>query len=331
MTGWSAPYLLPVASFVVTWTVLAVLLRTFSDKVLDHPNERSLHQQPVPRLGGVGVTAGIVLSVPFVSPAEWWPLWLGAALLVGISFLDDLVGLPIVGRLIMHFVAAGGFVAGLLFAQIGLGWAVVAIVATVWMTNLYNFMDGMDGLASGMAVFGFGFLAIASWVAENTSLALVSVSIASTAAAFLLFNFPPARIFLGDAGSTIFGFLGAGLGFVGWRDGTWSLWFPALVFSPFILDATVTLLKRALQGEQFWLAHRTHYYQRLVLSGWGHRKTVLAEYGLMVVCGALAWTYQIAADSVRPFILGSWGLLMLSAIWAVHVAERLVGRLRAES
>jgi hypothetical protein len=104
-----------------------------------------------------------------------------------------------------------------------------------------------------------------------------------------------------------------------------------MVFSPFIVDATVTLLKRAVHGERFWMAHRTHCYQRLVLSGWGHRKTVLAEYGLMVVCGALAWAYQIADDSVRPFILGSWGLIMLSAMWAVHLAERFTGRLRTES
>jgi UDP-N-acetylmuramyl pentapeptide phosphotransferase/UDP-N-acetylglucosamine-1-phosphate transferase len=334
MTGWFPPHLVswvPVASFIVTWIVLAVILRTFSNRILDHPNERSLHQQPVPRMGGVGVTAGIAVSVPFVSPAEWWPLWLGAALLVGVSFLDDLVGLPIVGRLVMHFVAAGGFVAGLLAGQNEVAWTAVAIVATVWMTNLYNFMDGMDGLAGGMAVFGFGFLAVVSWLAENTSLALMSLSIASAAGGFLFFNFPPARIFLGDAGSTACGFLAAGLGLIGWRDGTWSLWFPAVVFSPFIVDATVTLLRRALQGERFWLAHRTHYYQRLVLSGWGHRKTVLAEYGLMVLCGALAWTYQLADDSVRPFILGSWGLLMLSAMWAVHVAERLVGRLRTEN
>ena len=334
MTEWSPSYLVfaaAIVAFVVTWAVLAGLLRTFSDRVLDRPNERSLHQQPVPRMGGVGVAAGIAVTVLFFSPAEWWPLWLGAALLVSVSFLDDLVGLPILGRLIMHFVAAGGFVAGLLVGRIGVGWAVVAIVATVWMTNLYNFMDGMDGLAGGMAVVGFGFLACASWLAENSWLTLMSVSIASSAGAFLFFNFPPARIFLGDAGSTAFGFLAAGLGLVGWRDGTWSLWFPALVFSPFVVDATVTLFKRALQGEQFWHAHRTHYYQRLVLIGWGHRKTVLAEYGLMVLCGIVASIYQIADDSIRLFILGSWGLLMLSAMWAVHMAERIVGRLRAES
>jgi len=270
--------------------------------------------------------AGIAMSIPLVSPVEWWPLWLGAALLVGISFLDDLVGLPIVGRLIMHCVVASGFVAGLLFSQVGLVWVSIAIVAVVWMTNLYNFMDGMDGLAGGMAVFGFGFLAIASWFADNTSLALVNASIAAAAGAFLLFNFPPARIFLGDAGSTTFGFLAAGLGLIGWHAGAWSIWFPVLVFSPFIVDATVTLVRRVFQGERFWRAHRAHYYQRLVLSGWSHRKTALVEYGVMFSCGIGALAFQWTSGIVHLMIVGFWALAVLGLAPAVSaVAQRVSG------
>ncbi len=314
----------PVAAFAITWMAIVVLLRTFSDRILDHPNERSLHQRPVPRMGGIGVAAGIAVSIPLVSPAEWWPLWLGAAFLVGVSFLDDLVGLPIVGRLIIHFVAAGGFVSGLLFSQIGLGWASVAIVAVVWMTNLFNFMDGMDGLAGGMALLGFSFLAIAAWLAGHTPLALVNGSIAAAAGAFLLFNFHPARMFLGDAGSTTFGFLAAALGLMGWRDGAWSMWFPVLVFFPFIIDATVTLVRRVLQGERFWQAHRAHYYQRLVLSGWSHRKTALVEYGLMVSCGLGALLFQQASESVRLVIMGIWAFAFLGLAQAVSVVEQRV-------
>jgi len=280
-------------------------------------------------VGGIGVATGIAASVPFVSQVEWWPLWLGACFLAGISFLDDIIGLPIIGRLLVHFVVAGACVMSLLLGQLGAGWAFVALVAIVWMTNLYNFMDGMDGLAGGMAVFGFGFLAIAAGIGGNISFALVNASIASAAGAFLLFNFHPARMFLGDAGSTTFGFLAAGLGLIGWRDGTWSLWFPVLIFSPFIVDATVTLVRRAVQGERFWQAHRTHYYQRLVLSGWGHRRTVLTEYGLMVLCGVLAWGYQVANNDARLAILGFWGLLMISAMVGVHLAERTTARLKS--
>jgi len=222
----------------------------------------------------------------------------------------------------MHFVVGGGFVAGLLLGRIELGWAPIAVVAVVWMTNLYNFMDGMDGLAGGMAVFGFGFLAMAAWFAGNTPLALMNASIAAAAVAFLLFNFHPARMFLGDAGSTTFGFLAAGLGLIGWRDGAWSIWFPVLIFSPFIVDATVTLVRRAMQRERFWLAHRGHYYQRLVLSGWGHRKTAFTAYGLMILCGILAWAYHEAGDSMQLMILLLWGLLMGSVMLGVRLAER---------
>jgi UDP-GlcNAc:undecaprenyl-phosphate/decaprenyl-phosphate GlcNAc-1-phosphate transferase len=314
----------PIAAFAVTWLVIIVLLRTLSDRILDHPNERSLHQHPVPRTGGLGVAAGIAASIPFASPVEWWPLWLGAAILVGISFLDDLVGLPIGGRLIMHCVAASGFVAGLLFNQVGVGWASIAIFAMVWMINLYNFMDGMDGLAGGMAVFGFGFLAIAAWFSGNHTLALVSGSIAAAALAFLPFNFYPARMFLGDAGSTTLGFLAAGIGLIGWRDGAWSIWFPALVFSPFIADATITLLRRVLRGERFWLAHRSHYYQRLVLGGWSHRKASLVEYGVMCCCGIGAFIFQQASDMYRLVIVGLWILLFMGLAVAVSALEQRV-------
>jgi UDP-N-acetylmuramyl pentapeptide phosphotransferase/UDP-N-acetylglucosamine-1-phosphate transferase len=300
------------------------LLRSFSDRILDHPNERSLHQQPVPRTGGIGVVAGIAVSVPLASPIDWWPLWLGAALLVGVSFLEDLVGLPIVGRLAAHFLAAGVLVAGLLMQTLGLGWAAVAIVAVVWMINLYNFMDGMDGLAGGMALFGFGFLATAAWLAGKSPLALVSLSIAAAAWAFLFFNFHPARMFLGDAGSTTFGYLAAGVGLIGWRDGAWSIWLPALVFSPFIVDATVTLLRRIVRGERFWKAHRAHYYQRLVLSGWSHRKTALVEYAVMVSCGLGALVFQWASGGVRFVIAGIWALAFLGLGQSVSFMEQRV-------
>ena len=324
MTGSLPPFVFgaPIAAFAVTWMAITVLLRTFSDRILDHPNERSLHQRPVPRTGGLGVAAGIAVSVSLVSPVAWWPLWVGAVLLVVISFLDDLINLPVVSRLVMHFVAGSGLVCGLLFGQIGLGWAAVVVIATVWMINLYNFMDGMDGLAGGMSMIGFSFLSVAAWFGGSSSLALVSASIAAASGAFLLFNFYPARMFLGDAGSTTLGFLAAGLGLIGWRDGVWSLWFPVLVFSPFVIDASVTLLKRIARGERFWKAHREHCYQRLVLSGWSHRKTALVEYSLMFLCGIGALMFQRATTNVQIAILGCWILLTLSLFLGVSWAER---------
>ena len=327
MTSWfpsSLAYVIPLGSFALTWIVLAILIRTWSDRILDHPNERSLHQRPVPRMGGIGVAAGIAASVPFVSQVEWWPLWLAAVMLMGISFLDDIIGLPIIGRLLVHFVAAGGAVVGLLLNHTGVGWVLLAIVAIVWMTNLYNFMDGMDGLAGGMALFGFGFYALAGALSGHLSFAVTNAAIAATAGAFLVFNFHPARMFMGDAGSTLFGFLAACFGLVGWQLGIWTLWFPGLVFSPFIVDATVTLARRLLRGEKIWRPHREHYYQRLVLSGWGHRRTALAEYGVMVLCGGFALLYQYASEEWRLVVLGAWVMMFLSLALAVKGVEQRI-------
>ena len=327
MSSWahsSVIYLTPLATFALTWIVLAIVIRSWADRVLDHPNERSLHQRPVSRMGGIGVAAGIAASVPFASQMEWWPLWLAACFLVGISFIDDIIGLPIIGRLTVHFVAAGGAAAGLLLDRTGIVLVLLAVVAIVWMTNLYNFMDGMDGLAGGMALFGFGFYALAGALGGHLPFAVTNAIIAAAAGAFLLFNFHPARIFMGDAGSTLFGFLAACFGLVGWQLGIWTLWFPGLVFSPFIVDATVTLFRRLLRGEMIWRAHREHYYQRLVLSGWGHRRTVLAEYGVMALCGVVALLYQYASEEWRLVILGFWGMLFLFLALAVKGVEQRI-------
>ncbi len=205
-----------------------------------------------------------------------------------VSFADDRRGLPIGLRFGAHFAAAAGL---LLVGLPGTGlewWLPPLVFAVVWMTNLYNFMDGSDGLAGGMAVFGFGAFAVAAHLAGDASLAMGACGIAAAAAAFLLFNFPPAKVFMGDAESIPLGFLAAALGLLGVSRALWPLWFPVVVFSPFIADASVTLLRRLLRGERIWEAHRSHYYQRLVRLGWGHRRTAIAEYVLMAVVATLA-------------------------------------------
>ena len=132
--------------------------------------------------------------------------------------------------------------------------------------------------------------------------AFVNLCIAASAAAFLIANFHPARIFLGDAGSVPLGFLAAALGILGWEGGDWAWWFPLLVFSPFIADASATLARRLYTRERVWRPHRDHYYQRLVRLGWGHRRTALAEYVLMLACGA-AGIAALAAYAWFPFFL----------------------------
>jgi len=164
----------------------------------------------------------------------------------------------------------------------------VLVLAVAWITNLYNFMDGSDGLAGGMSLIGFATYAFAAWLVGEIVLAAVAASIAGAAVAFLLYNFHPARIFLGDVGSIPLGFLAGALGILGWRNDAWPLWFPLVVFGPFIGDATLTLVKRVIRGERVWRAHREHYYQRMIRMGLGHRATAYIEYAAMAVCAGAA-------------------------------------------
>lgn len=181
----------------------------------------------------------------------------------------------------------------------------MVIIIIVWSTNLFNFMDGADGLAGGMALIGFGTYGYAAFtVVPSSDLSIVAAIIAGASLGFLLFNFPPARVFMGDAGSIPLGFLAAVLGLYGVFLEVWPVWFPVLVFSPFIVDATVTLCRRLVKGEKFWLAHRQHYYQRLILSGWSHRRTTLAYYVVMLT-GAVSALYARKLFDPLP-ILGLW-------------------------
>lgn len=307
----------PLTAFAAALVTIWWLTRSrLSRLALDHPNQRSLHQAPVPRTGGIGIHAGILLAWAVAGPDLPLSLWLSLAVLLTVSLLDDVRGVPVIARLATHLLVAGAFATNLLLKDFGAVGAIIAMFAIAWMVNLYNFMDGSDGLAAGMTVFGFAFYGIASWLAGSAVFALLSFSVAAAAAAFLTFNFHPARIFMGDVGSVPLGFLAAAFGLIGWLQRDWLWWFPLLVFSPFIVDASVTLTRRLLKRQRVWEAHRDHYYQRLVQLGWGHRSTALAEYGLMLVCGALALFALSLPASLQTFVL----LLAAGAYWVLIAA-----------
>jgi UDP-N-acetylmuramyl pentapeptide phosphotransferase/UDP-N-acetylglucosamine-1-phosphate transferase len=320
-------------------------------RLLDHPNERSLHDTPVPRTGGLAIlaslTAGLLLELsramlagargPFQSGQSGWIL-LMLLLVVVVSLWDDWTELPPGLRFLVHAIAAAGVVlgAGLTVDAItlpglstfALGWLAVplTVLCLMWMTNLYNFMDGMDGFAGGMTVMGFGFLALLSWAAGDNFVAVWSLLTVGAAAGFLIYNRPPARIFMGDAGSTLLGFLAGTLSVLEIHRGLFDFWVPVLIFSPFIVDATATLFRRLFRGEKIWQAHRQHYYQRLVLLGWSHRKTVLVEYCLMLACGLSAVLYTRAGASARLMLLVAWFLIYPALAVCVRVAERRSSR-----
>ncbi len=309
----------PVATALVCLALLIAAAR-WGRAPLDRPNSRSLHAEPVARVGGLAVIPAIGVGWLFVSGSVPWSIWVPGAALFAVSFCDDVSDLPVGVRLLVHLIAAS-IVAGA-FAWPAEGWlgAVVTALGVAWMTNLYNFMDGSDGLAGGMTVIGFSVYALGALMAGATALALMSLAIVAAAAVFLRYNFHPARIFLGDAGSVPLGFLAAALGVQGWSQGIWPAWFPVFVFSPFIIDATVTLVRRALRGAKVWRAHREHYYQRLVQLGWGHRRTALAEYLLMGACGLGALAGLHLPAPFQALLLGIGGLTYAALMYAVDHA-----------
>jgi UDP-N-acetylmuramyl pentapeptide phosphotransferase/UDP-N-acetylglucosamine-1-phosphate transferase len=309
-----------IVAFLVTVAVLIGLLRLKTGVPMDTPNHRSLHHRPIPRIGGLGMISGLIAGSVASQAVD--PLLLGSVLILAfMSFFDDSRGLPVVVRFGAHLLVA------CLWVVLGNGddgWVVMllAMLTIGWMINLYNFMDGSDGLAGGMALMGFGAYGIAAWWSGQSELLLVSLAISGAAAGFLAFNFHPARVFLGDAGSIPLGFLAAALGLAGWRSGAWPLWFPVLVFSPFVVDATTTLLRRALRGERVWQAHREHYYQRMVRMGWGHRRTALVEYGLMLSVGISGLAVLRLPAAIQLALLVFWVAVYLLVMYWIDSGWR---------
>lgn len=321
--------LLPVLALLLSTGVIAALLASrLGHRIQDVPNARSLHTMPTPRIGGLGVMAGILAAWAMLWPSLVWWLVLPLIALLVVSLLDDIHNLPVRGRLLVQLAAGIILVAGSgVYASVGILPVLALVFFCVWMTNLYNFMDGSNGLAGGMALFGFAFYGVAAWMGQDEMFAILSFSVSAAALGFLYFNFPQAKVFMGDAGSIPLGFLAASMGVWGWMRELWPVWFPLLVFSPFIVDATITLIKRAIRGAKITEAHREHYYQRAIRMGLGHRNLALLEYALMLGVGSsgLMWLQQ-------PFplvLIVSWAaiyttcMLMIDARWARFIQGQI--------
>jgi UDP-N-acetylmuramyl pentapeptide phosphotransferase/UDP-N-acetylglucosamine-1-phosphate transferase len=292
---------------ILTFIALKLLLGTaLRSLAIDQPGARSLHTTDTPRIGGLAIMSAVLLTWLFLGVELQWLLL--PAMLLAISLLDDMRGVAVGWRLLTHVLVCALF---LLINLRGTDWWVLAclLLVMVWMLNLYNFMDGADGLAGGMTMIGFSAYALAAYLAGDVDFAVMSFCIAMASLAFLLFNFHPARIFMGDCGAIPIGFLAAAMGLTGWQHGIWPLWFPLLVFSPFIVDATVTILKRILRGERVWQAHKTHYYQRLVQLGWGHKKTAIAEVVLMILTAGSALLLFELNQRQQAGVLLLWTLI----------------------
>lgn len=294
--------------------------------VLDIPNDRSLHMHPTPRTGGIamlaGGGAGAVMAWQQGYALADSATTIALLMLALVALVDDWRKLGPGVRLSVHVVVVAGFLHSNWPFDLPLFLFAIILLFLVWMINLYNFMDGMDGFAAGMAIIGFGAYALLAWQAGQMELALGCAVIMAAAAGFLLLNFPPARLFMGDSGSTVLGLLAGGVILQAHIEAVLPFWLGLLVFSPFVVDASITLTTRVLRGERFWMPHKNHYYQRVVLLGWGHRRTVLAEYGLMLACSGTAITAAGMAVNAQILIIVAWSVIYAVLMRLIRQAER---------
>jgi UDP-N-acetylmuramyl pentapeptide phosphotransferase/UDP-N-acetylglucosamine-1-phosphate transferase len=311
------------ATALAAWALLFALLRSGIGWriAVDRPNQRSLHSRAVPRVGGLIVMGTALIAMSIVAPSLQ-VITVGAVGLTLLSAIDDRRGLNVTTRLFVQLLAAA--ITSYALMPAAPWWLILSIVVIImWSMNLYNFMDGADGLAGGMAVFGFAAFAFVAANNGADQIALACACIAGAAAGFLFHNFPPARVFLGDAGSSPLGFLAATVGIAGWKQGIWPAWFPILVFSPFIVDATSTLVQRAIRRQRIWQAHREHLYQRMVTEGFGHIRTVTAWYALMALVAVSAVTAVSWPIRWQIGLLFAW-LGLYSALYVL--ISRLIRR-----
>lgn len=279
-----------IVAFVGAWAMVGGVRRyALARSILDRPNERSSHSEPTPRGGGVGIVVPFAAVVGVVV----WPslplllLLAGVGLVAGVGWMDDRGDVPVRVRLVAHLLGAASLVPLALVLPPVEGWVVAGVVAWwvffgVSAINVVNFMDGIDGLvASQLLILG---VHLALWGWGDPQALVWGVVLAGACGGFLVWNRPPARIFMGDVGSGALGLMAAGGGLLLMRGSGVPLVPAFLPLYPLFLDATLTLLRRLRAGERVWEAHRSHLYQRLANGGWGHGRVTLL-YG---VAAALA-------------------------------------------
>jgi UDP-N-acetylmuramyl pentapeptide phosphotransferase/UDP-N-acetylglucosamine-1-phosphate transferase len=316
-----------VAACAIVSAVLVAAIRRWAQRkaILDIPNDRSSHATAMPRGGGLAIVA-VTLPVLFINFGTWTftqraALAAVSSLVAIVSGIDDVRGVPSAIRFIVHLTAAATIVLAfgplpLPFVLDGASYAVAFVVTILWivgLTNAFNFMDGIDGIAGEQALIsGIGFVIFATPVVPSAG--AIGAAIAGGALGFLLHNWQPARIFMGDVGSAFIGFLLASVTVAASRSEPVLLLCSLLILWPFIFDTLFTFLRRLIHGEHVFSAHRSHLYQRLVQTGWSHRQTAIGYAALATIglCLAVLVEQRLAfARSIATLVV----VLMASALW----------------
>jgi Fuc2NAc and GlcNAc transferase len=321
-------------SFAIFFASLLItgIVRYYSlhKSILDVPNERSSHTIPTPRGGGIAIAITFFVGVSWLGWHDLISLSLTKALLGGgllvaaTGYWDDLKSVSARTRFFLHLLAAiwtlyclGGF-STLVIGNwsIHLGWlgSVIAAIGVVWLINLYNFMDGIDGIAGSEAVFVAGAAGSALFLLGATGLAAVCFFLCAACLGFLLWNWAPAKIFLGDVGSGLLGFIFAVLILASANQHA-ILLFPWLILlAVFIFDATLTLIHRSMRGQQLSAAHREHLYHRLMQFGFSHKKVVIVMllFNLFILLPLFYFSLQQPKLSLWLFLFAG---VLFTLIW----------------
>jgi Fuc2NAc and GlcNAc transferase len=293
--------------------------------MLDHPGDRQSHTKVTPRGGGAGLVAALLITSLLFSGDSTPGFWLqsvlpGVAVLALTGWWDDHASLSVWVRIVIQLSVA----INLLWYALNAGWidGVVAMfmigLFVIWMTNLYNFMDGSNGMAGLQGVFAATVLAVLFHLSGDVQFSGFSLLLAACCAGFLPWNLGDAKVFMGDVGSLALGFLFAALLLYGMGTGAISQAVALMVMLLFLTDATLTLLMRVIKGERWYNAHRQHFYQRLIAAGWTHGRVAifyqainltLVLPGIVVAVNfpVLAWVVALALT--LTFVL-SWYLLI---------------------
>jgi Fuc2NAc and GlcNAc transferase len=305
-------------AWALTWVIRDYALRS---KLLDRPNDRSSHTVPTPRGGGVAIVSAFFVAMvalryfALADPQLLAALGGGCAIVALLGFLDDRNGLSARLRLVGHAVAAVWTLVWIgplpsiqvlgLTVDLGMGAAVLCALYIVWSINLFNFMDGIDGIASLEAIsVGLGG-ALVWWLVQPAGDWPVAVLFAACVIGFLVWNFPTARIFMGDAGSGSLGVIVAVLALWSSRAAPHLFWCWLILGGCFIVDATTTLIRRVLRGERFYQAHRHHAFQYAARKHASHKVVSLA-----VVAINTFWLLTLAVAVALQWLGGLVGVLL---------------------
>ena len=275
--------------FIFLFTLIGTkYLKNFLEykKILDIPNKRSSHIKPIPVGGGWIIVLSIIGIILFLDPYDKIPGIIAIAGLAFISWQDDLKNINVLVRLLFQIFFISIYFIYLYFFgfynQIQLTHIFFVILICTWFINIFNFMDGIDGISPVIVITICAGIILAHFLNKSEYLPTFEILVISTCLAFLYWNWNPAKIFLGDVGSIVLGFLCAlSLYWLFLDEGTWH-WVLSLPMY-YILDTSLTLIKRFIKGKKIWEAHCEHYYQKAVLSGMSHSQVVKLIISLQIL------------------------------------------------